>query len=424
MLDLSKPDTARTPAQQQTADRQLKLVFLAFWAAILSFVKGPDWLEWLQLKAAAAQLHPVALVLFWLLSLLPLYFLHVLIHEGGHALGARLTGFRIIVFMAGRLRIDRRPSGWQLRWQKPQVKLGGMVQVFTPYFTNLRSRYMLLVAAGPLATLLSGAAALVLHGYLWPWAGPASYALAHALWLLGWLSILSGVLNLLPLKNQARYSNDGTQLLRLLRQDATAHQHLLVLRLSGSSYSGQRPRDWDQALVDELLAQPGDGTLDALAHYYAYCYFHDRNDLPRLQYHLHAALDQRHLSPISFQQHALAEAAYVAALHLHDAAQARQWLDLAQETKPFTDEEGLFASAAVAWAEGRPEPARHWLAATRRQLADSIDLGGTEQALERLDAFEAQLHLTIDQVRAARPADAQPDEQAVAVVGAVAVAGT
>ena len=393
MLDFSKPDTPLTPAQQQQRrNRNIRFLLLAQ-LGILLYLRGASWTNLVLAKAAVLGLPWPVLVLTWIVSIRLFFFILTFLHEGGHIVGAYLSDFQIISFAAGRLRIERKPTGWKIRWRKSQDKVGGMVQAYTTNYQHLRSRYALFVAGGPAANLISGIAALLLHYGLGPAAKATipGYLLSSMAMLFGWLSVAVGVLNLLPIKLKSGYTNDGRQLLQLWQNGPAMHQKMLIVQLLGTSYAGYRSRTWERALVEKLLTYRSESVLDFYAQYYAYCYFLDRDDLEQLRHHLNEALDLRHLAPATLQQHILSEAAYVAALRTHNTEQARYWLNSAQAAKPFTDEDALFARAAVAWAEGQFLQARQWLIDARSQLADSIDVGGRIQATEYLDALEARI---------------------------------
>ncbi|HEX8350129.1 MAG TPA: M50 family metallopeptidase [Hymenobacter sp.] len=397
MLDLSKPDTPLTPEQQKRKKRRQSRLILLCYLGVLLWVKGPAWFEQIVSKAASLGLPWPVLVLGWILSIPILNFIVILIHESGHGIGAVLTAFRVRSFTAGYLHIERKAAGWKVHLRKIQVKLGGMVQAYPAHSKHLRRRFTIFVAAGPAATLLSGSAALLLRATLQSSVEvTASYTLVGyvvtcSLFIFGWLSIMLGILNLLPLTGTNGYINDGSLLRNMFQGGAAMHQQLLLLQLSGESHTGVRPRLWDGALVENLLSYQSNSVLDCHAHCWAYHYFHDHDNLEKVRLHLNEALDRKHLAPVATQQYLFCEAAYIAALHTHNVEQARHWLKRAQQVKPFTPEEGLFSRAAVAWAEGHLGEAQEWLQAARKHLSNSTNIGFNIQAAEQMDDLQAKL---------------------------------
>lgn len=397
MLDFSQPDTPQTPEQKQRKRRRTTWTILGFEIAIILCFKGGVWFEQLRTQALLLGLPWPMFVLGWVIILPVLYLLLIFLHEAGHAVGAVLARFRILTFVVNRLCITRQANGWQVRFRKPQKGLGGMVNVLAPDTHNLRSRYALLIAGGPVANLLIGGLTLYLAYNLVIYSAVtapllSSYLLHYGLLTFGWLSVVVGALNLLPLNSKAGHIMDGKRLKQLIQGGPAMHQTLGMLHLQSLTYAGVRPRDWDLALVEQFVSHRSNTVLDCYSHLSAYSYFHDRNDLEQIRFHLNEALDRRALAPVGVQQYLLAEAAYVAALHACNVEQARYWLDKAQDVKPFTKEEGLFSQAAVAYVEGRFLEAESFLQAARTQLQEAINTGGTTQALERMDDLQNRIN--------------------------------
>ncbi|UOQ72697.1 hypothetical protein [Hymenobacter cellulosilyticus] len=398
MLDFSKPDKP-TPQQAQKEQRHSRLFTLSFlWGVILLF-NGRRWLNTLLYQAAVLDIAWPLLLLGWVVGLFLLYFLLIVVHEGGHVLGAWLARFHLLTFAASWLRITRRANGWQVRLQKPIESLGGMVQAFPTHARHLRRRYAIYIAGGPLANLLTGSLALYLRQAVLfsPEVGfslsRTEYLLENALFYFGWASLLIGVFNLLPLTLKSGYTIDGKKLWHLVRGGTAMHQHLGLLYFQSVAYAGTRPRDWNLTQLEAFLAYRSHTVLDFYAHLYAYAYYQDRDDHTLMEEHLAAALERRHTGPVGLQQYVLTEAAVVAALYDQNAEYARQWLEQAQAAKPFAAEEGLFAQAAVAYAEGQLAEATRWLQAARRQLQQASTIGSNEPGFEQLDDLQHRIEL-------------------------------
>lgn len=407
MLDLSKPNIPDSllTSEQSTQKKSWQGIFnLAFLLGLLLWLKGADWLTSISSQAQALHLLWPVLLLLWLLTLMLANFLMVVTHELGHVAGALLSGFTVVSFTVGSLHLERKAAGWQARLQKLVTKVGGMVRVYTTHYTHLRRRYMLLVAAGPAANLLSSGLAFLLLATLPESFGSApenslpEYIFSTFLSIFGWISIVQGILGFVPVGTTTGYVQDGLMLSHMLRRDKAMYQQLFLLQLSGSSYQGTRPRLWNPEWVHGLLAYSsetiGENVLDCYAHSWAYIYFDDCQDLDSARRHLNEALDRKHLVSAEVQQYLFCEAAYVAALRTHDVAKARHWLNRAQQVKPFTAQEGLFAQAAVLWAEGDTTQATAFLQAARKQLQEAIDIGSNLQAADRIQELQSRLEQT------------------------------
>lgn len=399
MPDFSKPDTPLTPEQQLRKQRRNSWLLIGLLWGSIAIWEGRKLVNGLLVKAAILDLPWPVLVLGWIIGIPILYLLMIVVHEGGHVVGALLARFRVLSFAASWLHITRKAEGWKVQLQKPTARLAGMVQAFPMHNRNLRSRYAVMIAGGPLANVLTGALALFLRhtltaspGYVFSASG---YLLSNVLLVFGWLSVLMGALNLLPRDLPSGHIIDGKRLWNLIQRGPAMHQHVGLLYFQSLTYAGIRPRNWDASLLEAFVAHRSNGVLDFYAHLYAYAYYHDCQDLEGMRLHLNEALERRKASPVLMQQYVLAEAAYVAALHTHDTEQARYWLNLAQEVKPFAKQEGLLPQAAVAFAEGQLAEAESWLQAARQQLQEAIDTGGKVQAFEQID----DLHTRIQQAR-------------------------
>lgn len=398
MLDFSKPDTPRTPEQERRKQRRSAwLIAGILWGGIFLTARQ-ELANTLLINASLMGVHWPVLVLSWITGIPALYLLLIAIHEGGHVVGALLARFRVLLFAASWLHITRQAEGWKVQVKKPQSKIGGMVQAHPVHTHRLRSRFALFIIGGPLANILTGV--LALYGYhavtmahVGPYATSATaYFSSNALLWFGWMSVVVGALNLIPRTLPSGHIVDGKQLWDLARGGPAMHQQLGFLYFQSLTFAGVRPRDWDATQVENFLAHRSNTVLDFYVHLYAYSYYHDCNDLEQLRLHLNEALDRRKSASVGMQQYLLAEAAYVAALRTHNPEQARYWLDQAQLVKSFTQEEGLFAQAAVAYVEGRLAEAERFLLAARQQLREAISTGGTRQALEQMDAL--QNHIT------------------------------
>ncbi|RSK46227.1 M50 family metallopeptidase [Hymenobacter perfusus] len=407
MLDLSKPDTpdaSLTPEQLKQKKRRQGVLNLAFLLGLLLWIKGDDWLTNISSRAEALHLPWPVLLLLWLLTVVFANFLDVIIHELGHVVGALSASFTVVSFTVGPLHLERKAAGWQARLQKLVAKVGGMVRVYTTNYDHLRRRYMLVVAAGPTANLLSGGLAFLLITALpesfgsTPENSLPEYLFSTFLFIFGWISIVQGVLGFVPVGTTTGYVQDSLMLSHMLRRDKAMFQQLFLLKLSGSSYQGTRPRLWNTEWVHGLLAYSseatGENVLDCYAHSWAYIYFDDCQDLDSARRHLNEALDRKHLASAEVQQYLCCEAAYIAALRTHNVEHARHWLNRAKQVKPFTAQEGLFAQAAVLWAEGNTIQAKVFLQAAYKQLQNAIDTGSNLQAADRIQELQSRLEQT------------------------------
>lgn len=141
-------------------------------------------------------------------------------HELGHLVGGRLTGGRFLLYIIGPFQWQRTPAGIRFSWNRRINLAGGMAACLPMDQRDLTRRFALMIAGGPLASLVLVVLALwVAAGFAHVgWAGPQHIAMFTAL--------LSGLIYLLTaLPGEAGgFRTDGRRLINLLGRDATARQ--------------------------------------------------------------------------------------------------------------------------------------------------------------------------------------------------------
>jgi hypothetical protein len=298
-----------------------------------------------------------------------------ILHEGAHALGGRLAGFWLEAVQVGVIRLTRTAKGIKLGLAKRRWWVGGSTHSFPTDERNLRLRYALFVALGPLADLLLGfLSAALAHVALT--ASPPLPTAAEALDIIGLLGLGGFVLNAVPFK-LGKAQNDGWFLLQLLTGSRAMERAMLFGVLRGYT----------------LRQIPAEGRSPAV--------------LARAQA-LAATRAERHL---------VAVYAYSAALSAGDAEAAGRQLDQAIATAAPPGPAGALAHE-IAYFEARyrrrPDAARAWLARasgdqfasfTRPRalaailLAEGRHAEARTQAAEGLIAREAYAHTSGRQYR-------------------------
>ena len=297
-----------------------------------------------------------------------------LVHELGHAAAGYAAGLRVARVQLGPLEI--RDYG------RPHVRLVPSLQagvVLVPFdriaaLGPLRWALIASTAAGPLIGLVSGAMILALDG------GPrfdGSLSMSQA---IGQVSVILGVLNLLPLRSGEQLA-DGRRIFSLLFLDRECGLILAATLMLAEALSGRRPREWDPSLLAVMERSP-DEVFARLCLYEAAI---DRGEIEAGGGHLDAAVALRREKWTAADAILFTEAAYYAARHRGDARAARALLGLA-EGGDVADYMRARAEAAVLCAEGRGLEGRQravaGLAALRR--AERGDEGPCREQLEEL----------------------------------------
>jgi hypothetical protein len=264
----------------------------------------------------------------------------VLIHELGHIVAGYATGLRVARVNLGPLEI--RDFG------RPRVRLVPSLQagvVLVPYESAsslgpLRWSLLISTAAGPIAGLAFGGALIALAGGL-HLRGPSH------LEMVGQMSVILGLLNLLPLRTGDALA-DGRRIFALLLRTRESGHILVATLMLAEALSGRRPREWDAALVAAMERSP-DEPFARLCLYEAAM---DRGEIEVAGRHLDAAVDLRKENWTAADAVLFAEAAYYVARHRGDARAGRAWLGVA-DGWTLVDYLRARAEAAVLCAEGR-----------------------------------------------------------------------
>jgi len=297
-----------------------------------------------------------------------------LVHELGHAVAGYATGLRVARIQLGPLEI--RDYG------RPHVRLVPSLQagvVLVPFDSTaslgpLRWSLIVSTAAGPLIGLVSGAVILALAG------GLRSDDYLSVPQAVGQVSVIIGLLNLLPLRSGEQLA-DGRRIFSLLLRNRESGHILGATLMVVEALSGRRPREWDPGLLAVMERSP-DEVFARLCLYEAAI---DRGEIEAAGRHLDAAVALRRVKWSAEDAILFTEAAYYAARHRSDARAARALLGLA-DGGDVADYMRARAEAAVLCAEGRGLEGRQravaGLAALER--AHRRDEGPCREQLEEL----------------------------------------
>ncbi|WP_412069564.1 hypothetical protein [Rubrivirga sp. IMCC43871] len=294
-------------------------------------------------------------------------------HELGHVVGGRLARWRFVLFVAGPLRVERK--GDRLRWGlNTSLALAGGLALSVP--TDVRDLgwgTAVMVAGGPVASLLLGAAGLALGG-AWAIVGLTSFGIA--------------AVTLFPGRTGG-FLTDGARLLRLAKGGLVADREAAVLAVFAQSIAGVRPRDWDPDLIAGFDLADGDLTEDAARALEAARAF-DMGDADTARDALVRRIALWPTVPASMRGGLATDAALFEGAVRGDGDRARAWLAHVPAKAILADPAGLaLAEAAAASAEGDADSVRTYADAVREAAGSGLDDGTTAARLDWLAGLEA-----------------------------------
>jgi hypothetical protein len=313
----------------------------------------------------------LALPILWLLA--------VAVHEGGHVLGGRLASFRTLLFIVGPFKLERSALGFRAAFNRDIVTAGGLAAMAPVGLQDLRRRTIVMVAGGPLASLVFGTQALALYqaasSFLFrPGSGFFSTFVAIALFASGGVSLLIGLLTLLPGRAGGFYS-DGARLLRLMRANDETEREVALIALTGLTIGGTRPSEWDAGLVAMCADIRDGGPFEVGGRQFAYAHALDRGDLHAARHHIEAALARVEQLPAGARASLLLSAATFFALYDGDAVRARRCIGAARKGMLAAPHQRQLAEAAVRLAEGDVSGAQEAARRVQQLAGRAIDRG-------------------------------------------------
>ena len=306
----------------------------------------------------------------------------ILAHEVGHVLGGKLARFRFMFLSVGPLMISKRMGGLKVTVDKNQAVLGGLTSMYPTSTENLSSRIALLVACGPIMSLLVGILLIGLRNQymLLPEAtqpamnGVVDLYARKGFMILGSLSLFFGVISLIPTKMGALYT-DGAHLWMLLRKGPGAARQRAIWLMKSLSIAGQRPRDWpEEALMDASSLEDA-SPLEFVGRTFSYLHALDRQLYTEAQQQLRRILLLWPTITPSVQPALAMEAAYFEAAILNNAQRGRAWLDKGASGSFLNQADALRSEMAVLLAEGHRDKATALLQPFENALQESIDAG-------------------------------------------------
>jgi hypothetical protein len=279
------------------------------------------------------------------------------VHEIGHLMGGKLAKFRFHLLIIGPFKMMRRKERLHLSWSRGAF-FNGLAASLPEDDRQLRWRMLLFAVGGPLASLLL---ALLGTAVFFNYRRDIDFLLDNA-WLVegaALTAIISFIFFLTAMK-PGQYNNgmpaDGGRIITLLQGNETADRWCALVLLNGADVLGQRPREWDAALVQKVLAIT-DGSYDTLsAKMLGYQWALDNGRIEDAAQLLDEALETWAAWVSGGRGRLALEKAYFIARHRHNALEARQWFDQVRRSR-ISQPLQQRAEAAILLAEGNHQAA-------------------------------------------------------------------
>ncbi|MCL2842107.1 MAG: M50 family metallopeptidase [Oscillospiraceae bacterium] len=212
------------------------------------------------------------------------YHLHLIVHEAGHLLAGKLSGYTFVSYRVGSLMITRE-NGKLVRKKYTVAGTAGQCLLSPPDMVDGKFPLFLYNAGGALMNFLLGALCFGLSLL-------TSGLFAVALFVGTAIGVFMGLFNIIPMKIGGM-PNDGYNMLLLGRDKNTATRHAfwVMLRANAAQASGVRPREFPTEWFDWVDMDNLNDSLIVSAAILRYNYLLDKGDLTEARACLQFLLD-------------------------------------------------------------------------------------------------------------------------------------
>ena len=299
------------------------------WQQGLHFSRGIDsWVQWGVVLAGA-----------------------ILVHESGHAIFGVALGMKLRAFIIGPFQFHVVEGRWTFEFRLTQIMAVSGAAGLAPVDPE-QSRWneITMIAAGPLSNLFTGviAAAFAYSAVASPW---------RPFWdwfaLFASVSLVTGIINLLPIQAGVGMYSDGASILQLMGNSSAADYHRAMATVTSTLVSPRRPRDFDIAAINRASAQINSGQPALLLRLWATHYHQDVGAIADASASLAHA--ERIYADSASDIPARLHTPFIigCALLRKDAAGVRHWWQQMQSKKPDRQNGDYWlARCAFHWAEG------------------------------------------------------------------------
>ena len=209
-----------------------------------------------------------------------------LAHELGHVLGGVLVRFCFTMLVWGPLRVVREGGRIRFGLNRSLAYAGGIALSLPQTMEHLPRRTAVVIAMGPLTSLVLGILFLLASQRIGIWSSPAAMRnpilaiLGIAAAAFGVSSLGIALVTLMPGRTGGM-SSDGAQIVRFVRGGPVMERHSALLALAGLSMGPTPPRELPNALIDRLIEADATECESAMGHTLAYYKALDAGDVPR-----------------------------------------------------------------------------------------------------------------------------------------------
>lgn len=182
------------------------------------------------------ELDPLTFAGIMVLFMLMMY-VHIIIHEAGHALFGMMTGYKFLSYRVGSFMWEKGADGKVRLSRYSLAGTGGQCLMSPPDYNNGQYPYVWYNLGGAVVNLLAAALAGVLLLVF-----PMGKWVSLALWMLLLTGVLTGLMNGLPIPG-GKVNNDGSNAVDISRSPEARRAFWLQMKCNEQIAWGKRPRE-------------------------------------------------------------------------------------------------------------------------------------------------------------------------------------
>lgn len=362
--------------------KYLRLIIVLIISAFMGYLIG----KYLLVGVSQSNVSPIVM----LSVLVPIFIFVIGWHEGGHALAGIKVGFDFKMYVVGPFMWEKENGNWVFKWNKDVNKAGGLVLCLPRDTIDLKKKFSIYAAAGPLSSLFLS---ILLFGIYGLGLIPSEQETMKFIFMFtAFLSLLIFIVTAIPSKMGGFYS-DGARVLRILRGGDTAKFEILMMSIIASTSSGVRPKLLNMSQLEEMeeIAVRLNEPFRVYIHSFFYQVALDNADYVKAERHLSDYINQADEIPEGIRNSVWLDAAFFYAYVKKDINEAdRYW----QKFKPVAmiPKAQIFATEAVlSYIKGDSEMALAKIESSLVEIPNMIDKGVGVALRERLMALKITL---------------------------------
>jgi len=229
-------------------------------------------------------------ILYFLLSAPLWWYVMILLHELGHLIAGIFCKFNFYFLSVGPVKVEKKQDGLTFSRHRFINVAGGLTLMIPDEKYNNKTRWLIFIAAGPLASLVVG---IMLFLFLMSQeAGQLNIFLVNTLLGVALSSLFIGfVLSAIPMNMKELGGNDGQMILDIYRGGKGLEIRNLFFKLINASIQGTRPAFLNRSDIASLIHFSKNVELipQITGHFFAYNHYLERKRIKKAQFHIKCA---------------------------------------------------------------------------------------------------------------------------------------